>query len=97
MEEEKYYVEGGHRRGVSCRTLEEAKRKGEEIAKKLAWKGKWNSSRIYVIIYRRDDFGHLDHILKMPVPVRGTGRRADDILKSMEKMGDTPFKWRNSR
>jgi len=95
----KKYTVGGYSgsRFAKTDTLEEAKKAGEAIARKEAWRGKWNVMFIPVSIIKRDATG--SHFYTgtgwtMYVPVRGTGVNADKIIATIKaRHGVAPFVW----
>ena len=95
----KYTV--GSTAGLSAKTdtLAEAKKAGEAIARKEAWRGKWNVAYIAVSIRKADGpASYGKPVLTMYVPVRGSGMTADAILAMLKKReGVTPFKWKKGR
>lgn len=92
----KYTVSGGNL-FAKTDTLAEAKRAGAAIARKEAWRGKWNRSYIVLSISKQDAPGSIFYRpvgWKMYVPVRGSGRRADLILAEIQRRhGVKPFVW----
>ena len=79
-------------------TLAEAKRAGLAIAKKEAWRGKWNLLFIALTIaQRRGDPGSAWYNPTgwiMYVPVRGSGASAERILSEIHRRHKVPpFKW----
>lgn len=94
----KYSVGGG---AVShfahASTLAEAKAAGASIAKKEAWRGKWNLLYLTLTIQKQDAPGSMFYKRtgwEMFVPVRGTGRRAEDILDTIRRREKAaPMKW----
>lgn len=78
-------------------TLEEAKKAGAVIAKKEAWRGKWNLLFITISIDKQGAPGSIFYKgtgWNMYVPVRGSGKRADYILAAIrERHGAAPFVW----
>ena len=95
----KKYTVGGYSgsRFAKTDTLKEAKRAGLVIAKKEAYRGKWNVMYIPVSISKQDA---PDSIFYKPtgwvmyVPVRGSGVRVDRIIAEIKKRhGVKPFVW----
>ena len=98
----KYTVSGsGGASTAKTDTLAEAKRAGEAIAKREAWRGKWNVAYIAVSIRKQDAPGSMFYgkpLLTMFVPVRGSGMSRASILDMMKKReGTVPFKWVKGR
>jgi hypothetical protein len=75
--------------------MAEAKTAGTKRAKSLAWRGKWNVMYIQIGVYKEVSPGYIGRpILKMYVPVRGSGVRADRIIDEIKKRhGVKPFVW----
>ncbi len=79
-------------------TLTQAKALGLLIAKKNAWKGKWNMGVGLVHINKANGLGYyVSTGWDMAVPLRGTGRKADDILAEIRRRYGSPFKWFRSK
>lgn len=80
-------------------TLAEAKRLGEALAARVAWRGKWNVMFVTVPILKNDAPGspRYKHTgWKMYVPVRGSGAKADHIVAQIRKRhGVDPMAWTN--
>lgn len=96
----KKYSVGGYSgsRFAYADTLAEAKKAGESISKKEAWRGKWNVAYIPVSIRKADSkppyWYYGKPILTMFVPVRGSGMTADNIVNEIKRREHTdPFKW----
>lgn len=94
----KYSVSaGGGSRFAYTDTLDEAKRAGAAIAKKEAWRGKWNLMWLTLGISKQDAQGSIFYKptgWKMFIPVRGTGKSADYILAELKRReGVVPFRW----
>ncbi len=94
----KYSVSSGSgSRFAFTDTLEEAKRAGTAIAKKEAWRGKWNLLFLNLGISKQDAPGSMYYRptgWRMFIPVRGTGKSADYILAELRRReGVAPFKW----
>lgn len=93
----KYMV--GYSAGLTAKadTLAEARRAGEAIAKRAAWRGKWNAMYIGVSIHKQDAPGSIYYgkpLLTMYVPVRGSGAKAERIVAEIKRRtGVAPFKW----
>ena len=81
-------------------TLAEAKRAGLAIAKKEAWRGKWNLLFIALTIAQRKSPGSTWFKPTgwiMYVPVRGSGASAERILSEIHRRHKVPpFKWTRS-
>lgn len=99
-QDKKLYSVGGYSgsRFAYADTLAEARKAGEEIARKEAGRGKWNVWYIPVSIRKADSKPPYRYygkpILTMFVPVRGTGVAASTVLAKMkEREGVSPFKW----
>ena len=96
MQRQRYSVGGygGSRHGYAP-TLGAAKKVGALIAKKEAWKGKWNVSYIPISIYESDGPAFYRYTgWTMFVPVRGSGMRWDQIEQSIrQREGAAPFVW----
>ena len=92
----KYTVAGGHL-FAKTDTLDEAKRAGTTIAKKEAWRGKWNRRYIILSISKQGAPGSVfyrDTGWNMYVPVRGSGEKAEHILAEIQRRhGVKPFVW----
>lgn len=94
----KYFVGGGAMHHFAFTdTLAEAKREGAIIAKKEAWRGKWNVMFVSVNISEQDA-PHSPYYRGtgwvMYVPVRGSGASADRILAEIKRRhGVAPFVW----
>ncbi len=97
----KYTVGGGGAGSAKADTLAEAKRAWESIAKREAWRGKWNVAYIAISVRKQDTSGSMFYgkpLLTMFVPVRGSGMTADRILDMMKRReGTAPFKWIKGR
>lgn len=94
----KYIVQGfSGSRFAKTDTLAEAKRAGLAIAKKEAYRGKWNSSIMPVSIGKQDAPGSIFYKATgwvMYVAVAGTGRRASSIEAEIQRRhGVKPFVW----
>jgi len=95
----KKYTVGGvsGSRFAKTDTLAEAKRAGLAIAKKEAYRGKWNISILSIDIQKQDAPGSIFYRFtgwRMYVPVRGTGKRADAIAAEIKRRyGVAPFQW----
>lgn len=95
----KKYTVGGisGSRFAKTDTLDEAKRAGLSIAKKEAWRGKWNVLFLSISISKQDSPGSIFYRptgLRMYVPVRGSGKSADYILAEIKRRhGVKPFVW----
>lgn len=94
----KYTVQGfSGSRFAKTDTLSEAKRAGLAIAKKEAYRGRWNSSIMPVTISMQDAPGSVYYKQTgwvMYVPVSGTGKRASSIVAEIKKRyGVAPFVW----
>ena len=78
-------------------TLTEAKQAGVVIAKKEAWRGKWNLLFLSIGIYKQDAPGSIFYKptgWNMYVPVRGSGKSANYIVSAIKsRAGVAPFKW----
>ncbi|KKN59651.1 hypothetical protein LCGC14_0539780 [marine sediment metagenome] len=95
----KKYVVGGYggSRFAKTDTLAEAKQAGAAIARKEAWRGKWNAMFIPVSIDRQVEPGSIFYKSTgwtMYIPVRGSGATADRITAEIKRRhGVAPFKW----
>jgi len=94
----KYAVQGfSGSRFANTDTLAEAKRAGLAIAKKEAYRGKWNNSIMPISISKQDAPGSIYYRSTgwvMYVPVAGTGRRASSIEAEIKRRyGVKPFVW----
>lgn len=89
-------VAAGHGQSFYCDTLSEAKEIGEKLARKNGWKNKWNSLWDAVRIYKALSPGYVKLFMYMPVPVRGSGVRYDEILKTMKSRGEPAFQWKEA-
>ena len=94
----KYTVQGfSGSRFAKTDTLAEAKRAGLAIAKKEAYRGKWNLSIMPITIYKQDGPGSIRYIPAgwvMYIPVAGTGKRASAIEAEIKRRyGVAPFVW----
>ncbi len=94
----KYTVSaGGGTRLAKTDTLEEAKRAGVAIAKKEAWRGKWNVMYLALSITKQVDSDSIHYRSTgwtMFIPVRGSGASADHIIAEIRRReGAAPFKW----
>ncbi len=100
----KKYSVGGYSgsRFAFTDTLAEARKAGVAIARKEAWRGKWNVAYIPVSIRKADSkppyWYYGNPILTMFVPVRGSGMTGNAILAMMKKReGVAPFVWTKGR
>ncbi len=88
---------GGGSRFAKTDTLAEAKRAGATIAKKEAWRGKWNAMYLVLSISKQGTPGAIFYIgtgWRMYVPVRGSGASSDRIIAEIKRRhGVAPFKW----
>jgi len=73
-------------------SLAAAKEYAVSLAKKMAWKGKWNVMWNTVGIYYKAASGYSIQMYSVPYPVRGSGARAEEILETMKKRGEPQFK-----
>ncbi len=93
----KYSVGGTGSRFAKTDTLAEAKKATEQIAKKEAWRGKWNLMYITLSISKRvgsDSIFYRPTGWTMYVPVRGSGASRDRIIAEIKRRyGVAPFKW----
>lgn len=94
----KKYTVGGHgARFAKTDTLSEAKMAGAEIARKEAWRGKWNLLYITIGIDKQDAPGSIFYKPTgwvMYVPVRGSGRRAEYIIEEIKRRERVePMRW----
>lgn len=91
----KYSVGGSGAGHAYASTLSEARRRGEQIAKKEAWRGRWNV--LYIAVSIRKATGVLSYgkpLLTMYVPVRGSGATAAKITEAIKtRHGVKPFVW----
>jgi len=94
----KYSVGGSPLRSFAyADTIEEAKEAGMKIAKKEAWRGKYNILYDPMKIYKRrfatGPFYDPTEWLII-VPLRGTGRKSEDIIAEIKRrFGTEPLKW----
>jgi len=93
----KYTVSGIGTKFAHTDTLSEAKRAGLQIAKKEAWRGKWNLMYLVVGIDKQVEPGSIFYKQTgwhMYVPVRGSGASADKIIAEIKRRhGVDPFVW----
>ena len=94
----KYSVSaGGGSRFAKTDTLAEAKRAGTAIAKKEAWRGKWNAMYLALSIGKRVDSDSIFYKgtgWVMYVPVRGSGASTERIIAEIKRRhGVKPFVW----
>ena len=94
----KYTVGGGSgSRFAKTDTLAEAKGAGLVIAKKEAYRGKWNNSIMPITIVKQSAPGSAYYKPTgwvMYVPVAGTGRRSSSIEAEIKRRyGVAPFVW----
>lgn len=94
----KYTVQGfSGSRFAKTDTLAEAKKAGLAIAKKEAYRGRWNNSIMPVTISQQDAPNSVYYRSTgwvMYVPVAGTGKRASSIEAEIKKRyGVAPFVW----
>jgi len=94
----KYIVKGfSGSRFAKTDTLAEAKQARLVIAKKEAYRGKWNNSIMPVSISKQDAPGSIYYRSTgwvLYVPVAGTGRRASSIEAEIKRRyGVAPFVW----
>lgn len=94
----KYTVSAvGGSRFAKTDTLAEAKRAGAAIAKKEAWRGKWNVMYLTLSISKQDAPGSIYYKgtgWVMYVPVRGSGMRDERIITEIKRRhGVKPFVW----
>ncbi len=98
----KYTVQGfSGSRFAKTDTLAEAKRAGSAIAKKEAYRGKWNVSIMAISISKQDAPGSIFYKPTgwiMYIPVAGTGRRVSAIEAEIKRRhGVIPFVWTRRR
>jgi len=78
-------------------TIAEAKSAGSVIAKKVAWRGKWNLMFLSLPIFVADAPGSVFYKQTgwvMYVPVRGTGVQAERIIDEIKRRhGVAPLVW----
>lgn len=94
----KYTVQGfSGSRFAKTDTLAEAKRAGLAIARKEAYRGRWNLSIMPITIHKQGSPGSIFYKKTgwvMYVPVVGTGRRATSIEAEIKRRhGVSPFVW----
>jgi len=94
----KYTVSaGGGSRFAKTDTLTEAKQAGAAIARKEAWRGRWNLMWLTLSIDKQDSPGSIYYRptgWRMYVPVRGSGVSSDRIVAELkQRHGVDPFKW----
>ena len=88
-----YKVSADHGAVKDFKTLPEAKKYGEKLARQNAWKGRYNVGVRYVSITVQIAPGHGIEMWYIPYPVRGTGIKAEKLLELMKKHGEPAFKW----
>ena len=94
----KYTVQGfSGSRFAKTDTLAEAKKAGMAIAKKEAYRGKWNASIMPISISKQDAPGSIFYKstgIVMYVPVAGTGKRVSSIEAEIKRRYRVaPFVW----
>ena len=93
----KYTVTGIGTRFAKTDTLAEAKRAGMAIAKKEAYRGKWNLLYAAIGIDKQVEPGSIFYKQTgwhLYVPVRGSGASADKIIAEIKRRhGVAPFVW----